>query len=190
MANRSYLYTIPGIPPDNGPTPKPIRGLSEWSWDVPISHLLMVGENTTVCPSALWEPRIGIVGEFEKGKNLLLRFLRHLQSSGKMSKPDAYAAAVDETARFLSLAENRSTHVLLEAGEIFALSDDPPEQLAEDYATFRIGPLVRDVSIVLKTPAPMIFGPGSKDWVNDLVNDWEETLGIGNWTNTLFQSFD
>ncbi len=40
MANRSYLYTLDAVPTKKK-TPKPIRSLGEWGWDIPLAHKIL-----------------------------------------------------------------------------------------------------------------------------------------------------
>jgi hypothetical protein len=75
MANRSYLYSADSMP-NEAEIPKRVRCISEHNWEIPLAHKLMVGRGTTIVPSMIWNPPIGIAADYADGAALLLNLLR------------------------------------------------------------------------------------------------------------------
>jgi hypothetical protein len=85
MANPSYRYSVDSMP-NEAEVPKRIRCIFEHNWDIPLAHKLMVGRGTTVVPSMIWNPPIGIAADYAEGAALLRGLLRAV---GKGLEDDA-----------------------------------------------------------------------------------------------------
>lgn len=122
MANRSYIYSTDEIP---GARPERIysdaTGISQWRWDVPLVYKLLASGNPRICRSIIWEDagNIALVGDYDLGAARLEAFLE------RIDLPEA-APLVKEALAFIDQPRNRRRYVLLEAGEIFMMSDGSP----------------------------------------------------------------
>lgn len=111
MANRAYLYTHH---PNEDPE---YRDLAEWSYEVPIAHLLLVGADPAPCSSAIWQvdARIAIQGDAEQSHPVFIRFLRWLEPK----LPEGFHAAAREARTFLARPDRQGRHYHLELGEVY-----------------------------------------------------------------------
>src|SRR5690606_32698343 len=75
MANRSHLYTCDEVP---GAESFYARGLSEYNWDIPLVHKLMMANAPRVVRSAIWDHDIGILAEREGAFERVLAFFDRL----------------------------------------------------------------------------------------------------------------
>ncbi|MFG3191778.1 DUF7822 domain-containing protein [Streptomyces omiyaensis] len=121
MANRSYLYSADSMP-NEAELPRRIRCVSEHSGDVPLAHKLMAGRGTTIVPSMIWNPPIGIAAEYAEGAALLRQLLRVV---GEGLEDDAeFAECVARTTAHLE--KQRAGYAVLETGEIVSMTGDDP----------------------------------------------------------------
>jgi len=130
MANRSYLFSTPAIPSPSGDLPKPIRGISEYNWDIPWVHQVLVSVNTQRCASAIWNAQIGIVGDYDAGVERLDRMVQRLTSLGKLTGDTAEEA--QKALDFLRQDKSRQRYFFLETGEILSIYGDDVERYAAD----------------------------------------------------------
>ncbi len=170
MANRSYLYSShPG-------DPNPIRDLSEWNYDVPISHFLLVSSNPTPIKTQLWsvEEKIAIQGEAEGARDLFHRFLDWIE-------PQLSAASAEiKAAREAILREDRQGEFYhLELGEIYDISGYAREEMGsacEADAKLAVS-IASEVRNLLETS-----GSSMTDFehlrLQDARDSWEESLGL------------
>jgi hypothetical protein len=200
MANRSHLYVLSADPAITAESELTINGLSEFNYNIPRAHFIFATSNPYVRQSFLFDGKLAIVADYAKGKERLMRILELLDATGKMDNPQQFHTAVEETKQFLSLPENQGTHVLLEAGEIFALSaNDMPEmekdclEWSEAMALF--GKRLDELLAFNIKPSDFF----AHDWiVNDkqfgllkhATENWEESWGIDWWSNVLYYSFN
>ncbi|MCB5183358.1 DUF7822 domain-containing protein [Streptomyces antimicrobicus] len=121
MANRSYLYSADSLPNDVE-IPQQIRCISQHNWDIPLAHQLMVGRGTAIVPSMIWNPPIGIAGDYAEGAALLGDLLGAV---GKGLEDDAeFAECVARTTAHLE--KQRAAYFLLETGEIVSMTGEDP----------------------------------------------------------------
>ncbi len=181
MANRSYLYTLDAVPTKKN-TPKPIRSLSEWGWDIPLAHKILASENPKRCQSAIWsDHEIGVVADFAAGRDRLLAFLDVL-AKAKPKNAKAFAAAVAETKKTLASKKHAGKFALLECGEIFDLLDD-------DLVVSANRLVDEEIPAARKKVDASIAGEGSaKAWVSKLAKTWEKDLGLY-WADVLYFDF-
>lgn len=121
MANRSYLYSADSLP-TSVDQPSPVRCISEHNGSIPLAHLILVGRNTAIVPSMLWDATIGLTGDFAGGEALLADLLR-VVGEGNVPHRERFDECVRRT--FSHLGDQRSKYLLLETGEV--LGDGEPE---------------------------------------------------------------
>ncbi|WP_030763697.1 hypothetical protein [Streptomyces griseus] len=121
MANRSYLYSADTMPSE-AENPQRIRCISEHNWDIPLAHKLLVGRGTTIVPSMIWNPPIGIAADYSGGA-ALLRDLLHAVGGG-LEGDTEFADCVARTTEHLEKQEGK--YFVLETGEIVSMTDDDP----------------------------------------------------------------
>jgi hypothetical protein len=180
MANRSYLYTV-DVAPTKKKTPKPIRSLSEWGWDIPLSHKILASEGPKRCQSAIWgDHEIGVVADFAAGRDRLLALLDVL-AKAKPKNAKAFAAAAAETKKTLASKKHAGKFTLLECGEIFDMLDDDLTKSADRLVE-------KDIAAVRKKVDAAIAGK-EKAWVAKLAKSWEKDLGLY-WADVLYFDFN
>ena len=199
MANRSYLYSTNVIPgPEVRKAERRFIGISEWNYDIPIIHKLLLSGTPRACSSSIWNnpDEIAIVGDFTEGVDRLRDFLR------RIDLPAAQPLAA-EALEFLAQDANRNPYFVLEAGEIFDMGSDPfPEQNARLLDEIRnLEPQIDHALAALSTrPAgtekprgllASLFGVKSKP-TETLIDPLQSirALGLGNWSNVLYFHFD
>ncbi|MFJ5138913.1 hypothetical protein [Streptomyces sp. NPDC088707] len=161
MANRSYLYSADSMP-NEAEILKQVRCISEHNWDIPLAHKLMVGHGTTVVPSMIWSPPIGIAADYAAGAALLLDLLRAV---GKGLEDDAeFTECIARTAAHLE--KQQAKYFILETGEIVSLSDADPVASVQRLASQDIPDAVSD--------AEAAIAGQNDDWLASLRTDWEK----------------
>ncbi|MBF4458766.1 DUF4870 domain-containing protein [Pseudoclavibacter sp. VKM Ac-2867] len=136
MANRSYLYVVDEVPGQGAPLTR-VSGLSEWNWDVPLLHELLVSGSGRLVPSTIWDaPAAAILGDYDQGVANLERLFARLPQDQETQRQIAEARSV------LGDPANRGRYLLLEVAEIHVLSatDDEnphPEMLREAQGMVR-----------------------------------------------------
>jgi hypothetical protein len=180
MANRSYLYTLDKAPVKGKKAPKPIRSLSEWGWDIPLSHKILASESPKRCQSAIWvEQEIGIVADFPAGRDRLLAFV-DVVAKNKPAKAKDFATAAAETKKVLASKKHAGKLTLLECGEIFDMQRDDLVVSADRLVEKEIPALAKKVDAA-------IAGKG-KPWVASVAKKWEKELGLY-WADVLYFDF-
>ena len=165
MANRSYLYTVDRIPDGSG-APLSLRAVSEWNWDVPLLHEILLAGSPRLCPSTIWAaPAQAIAGEFEAGVANLERVFARLPRTPEVERGIAEARA------FLSDPATRGAYFLLEPAEVHALSDSAEEAQQE------LDGLVHG----LRDPQAVIDFAAGYD-----LDKIDEVTGRGAWARTVY----
>jgi hypothetical protein len=172
MANRSYLYTY-----HPGETPL-YRDLSEWRSDVPISHLLLVGSNTTVCGSEIWDAdQIALKGDAVPGRTLLLKFIDWLSPQISSTQFEEDAA---NTREYLARLDRQGSQFHLELAEIYQLSaiDDLEDMASATKENAQLAErLFLEVQKVISTPGSTV--EDFNDFtLKKLKTNWEDDLGL------------
>ena len=169
MANRSHLYSVDTFPTKASP-PKPIRGLSEWNWDIPLSHKILMGHGAVACTSVIWgDHEIGALANFERGVSTFLAFLGALGAERERAEAEAF------------LTKQKGKFLLLEAGEIFDISGEPLIDGVNRLVDHDIPAVAGRVAAVL--------GGGETAWRKELAANPTESLGL-TWSEVLYYSFD
>lgn len=160
MANRSYLYSADSMPSETE-IPRPVRCVSEHNGDVPLAHKLLAGHGTTVVPSMIWNPPVGIAADYAEGAALLLALLRAV---GRGLEGDAeFADCVARTTAHLE--KQRAAHVLLETGEIVSMTDDDPVAGVRHLASAEIPAAV--------AAAEAAIAGRNDEWLASVRADWQ-----------------
>ncbi|MGW9448793.1 DUF7822 domain-containing protein [Streptomyces sp. NPDC055632] len=160
MANRSYLYSADSMPSETE-VPQRIRCISEHNWDIPLAHKLMVGRGTTIVPSMIWNPPIGIAADYADGAALLRDLLRVV---GEGIEEDAeFAECVARTTAHLE--KQQAKYFVLETGEIVSMTDDDP---AESVRRLVSG----DIPDAVARAEAAIAGQND-DWLASVRADWQ-----------------
>ncbi|MFC7924391.1 DUF7822 domain-containing protein [Streptomyces cinereoruber] len=175
MANRSYLYSADSMP-DETEIPQGIRCISEHNWDIPLAHKLMVGRGTTIVPSMIWNPPIGIAADYAGGAALLLDLL---DAVGKGLEGDAeFAECVAGTTAHLE--KQRAKYFVLETGEIVSMTDDDPVESVRSLAS-------EDVPEAVARAEAAIAGRDD-DWLAAVRADWRSHFASF-YSDALYFSF-
>ncbi|PPG37385.1 DUF4870 domain-containing protein [Pseudoclavibacter sp. RFBA6] len=170
MANRSYLYVVDEIPGHGAPLTR-VTGLSEWRWDVPLVHELLVSGSGRLVPSTIWDaPATAILGDYDQGVANLERLFAQLPHDEETQRQIA------EARNALNDPANRGRYLLLEVAEIHVLSvtddDNPfPEMLTEAQGMVRgddasVDSLIRYALGLPAEKRQQLTGSGS--WANNL----------------------
>ncbi len=160
MANRSYLYSADSMPNETE-IPQGIRCISEHNWDIPLAHKLMVGRGTTIVPSMIWNPPIGIAADYAGGAALLLDLLGAV---GKGLEGDAeFAECVARTTAHLE--KQQAKHFVLETGEIVSMTDDDPVESVRRLVS-------ADIPDAVARAEAAIAGRNDH-WLAAVRNDWQ-----------------
>ncbi|GGU95210.1 hypothetical protein GCM10010275_36320 [Streptomyces litmocidini] len=160
MANRSYLYSADSMPNETE-IPQRIRCISEHNWDIPLAHKLMVGRGTTIVPSMIWNPPIGIAADYAGGAALLRDLLRAV---GKGLENEAeFAECVART--HAHLEKQQAQYFVLETGEIVSMTDDDPARSVRDL-------VAGDIPDAVARAEAAIAGRND-DWLASVRADWQ-----------------
>ncbi|WP_411075717.1 hypothetical protein [Streptomyces sp. cmx-4-7] len=159
MASRSYLYSADSMP-NEAETPQRIRCISEHNGDVPLAHKLMAGSGTTIVPSMIWNPPIGIAADYADGAALLLGLLSVV---GKGLQDDAgFAECVAGTTAHLE--KQRAKYFVLETGEIVSMTGDDPAESVRNLVS-------GDIPDAVANARAAIAGRND-DWLASVRSDW------------------
>lgn len=149
MANRSYLYSIDfdRTLGERKPGEK-IFGLSEYPYSIPLSYKILVSQDSKISESINWnyEHPIAIQGDFEKGKNRLLDFLKQLQIENLFDKEEL-EQQTKETLTFLN--DHQLKNIILECGEIYDMDDRALEDQNKDLYNEDIAKIENHINTIL-----------------------------------------
>ncbi|KOG26338.1 hypothetical protein ADK34_16250 [Streptomyces viridochromogenes] len=175
MANRSYLYSADSMPNEAG-IPQQIRCISEHNWDIPLAHKLMVGRGTTMVPSMIWNPPIGIAADYAEGAALLRDLL---YAVGKGLEDDVeFAECVAKTAAHLE--KQQAKYFVLETGEIVSMTDDDPAESVRQLVSKHIPDAVAN--------AEAAIAGRNDDWLAAVRADWQKHFASF-YSDALYFSF-
>ncbi|ANF52219.1 hypothetical protein A0O34_17595 [Chryseobacterium glaciei] len=118
MANRSFIYTTD----DYQQNPIKALGFSEYENEVHPLYLLMVAGESQMISSTVVEEieKTAIVGNFDQGKELVLKFLELVSIYEEAYQIDSFKDFVKETKEILN--QRKVKYVILENFEIVELS--------------------------------------------------------------------
>ena len=171
MANRSYLYTHH---PDEEPA---YRDVSEWAFDLPLTHLLLVGAEPTVSASAIWQvdAKIALQGNARESRPLFLAFLDWLAPQ----LPAGFRAAAQEAQAFLARPDRQGGYFHLELGEIYELQGLDLAGMERETAAnaARARELFAEVQRLVATEGTTLDDAAHAQ-LGQLRADWEQHLGL------------
>ncbi|MFI8910426.1 hypothetical protein ACIGW4_02195 [Streptomyces sp. NPDC053513] len=175
MANRSYLYSADSMP-NEAEIPQRIRCISEHNRDVPLAHKLLVGRGTTMVPSMIWNPPIGIAADYAGGAALLRDLLRAV---GEGLEDDAeFAACVARTTAHLD--KQQAKYFVLETGEIVSMTDEDPAASVRRL-------VAEDIPDAVARAEAAIVGRND-DWLASVRADWQRHFASF-YSDALYFSF-
>jgi len=118
MANRSYLYALDTVPVSGEKRP-PAKGISEWNWDIPLVHKVLLSGNPELRSSMIWQSDevFAVVGDYATGVAALTAFL------GELPHPEAGEQAA-QALEWLQDPVRARKYLWLEAAEIFDMDDE------------------------------------------------------------------
>lgn len=177
MANRSCLYASEFIPERDAPI-API-GLSEFEWDVPLAHKLMMAGAPERVQSAIWPAkRVGIIADRKGAAERVLAFYDKLLQ-GEVARRDDLEAQLAVMKAVLSKTPE-PPYLLLEVGEIIDGQGGDLE-VGVDAVIDEIKELAARVERALSGKEAA--------WLGTLRNEEREQLELGTWSNVLYFSF-
>jgi len=175
MANRSYLYVTDADP--RGTQHGHIHALSEWNWDVPLSHLILASGNPAMCRSQAWEydGPIAVCGDFAVGRQRLYDFLDLVQQRGILPTGQ-FEEVIIQTHDALDAHCGEGLFTLLEPGEILELMASEVDSL-EGLNRSEVYSAIPDESEFpgLVENLAYLASEGDTDEI------WKQ-LGVQNWT--------
>ncbi|HEU0037590.1 MAG TPA: hypothetical protein VFQ53_43565 [Kofleriaceae bacterium] len=175
MANRSYLYTCDELPGGEGFY---ARGLSEYNWDIPLVHKLMIANESRVVRSAIWDRDIGIVANRAGAFERVIRFFDKV-GEGALEDREQFDQALRHAKEFLSTTPD-TKYLLLEAGEIYDLQGGDLTAEAQ---------LVCTEAARLGARADRALAGTEAEWLDELRAGWQEQCHPGWWSQVLYFSF-
>jgi hypothetical protein len=187
MANRSYLFSFDEF--HEGMPSKP-RGVHEWNWSIPLSHLILLSGQPRTYRSSLWKGKIAIVADYSPGVQRFLAFLRILEASGQLDKPKAFKKAAQEAEKFLTVPKERGRFLLLEPGEILAMGKDDLEKQNEKLVKSKIPTVTKQIDTVLTRQPEKLF-QSAAGWLSAIRTEWNDSaLGLGSFSDVLYYQLD
>lgn len=123
MSNRSFVFTAN----DYRQVPVNAVGLSEYEYQVHPLYLLLVAFNSDVISSGIFNDedqdaeKTAMVGGFEQGKALVLKFLELVSIYSKSYRSKSFSEFVATSREFLN--QRNEKYVVLECAEIIQLGD-------------------------------------------------------------------
>jgi len=180
MANRSYLYTVNDVPDyRKGGQILTVKGLSEYKSGIPPVFLLLLGDNTIVCDSLIWNS-YALAGDYDQGVKNLEKFIKLMLKKG-VQNPEAFKQASKEALEYLNRQNIRQKFTLLEYGEIY------PE-IGYDEQSLKKNILLKwkDLLVALHNEDLSKFNEYIGD---DILTHWGDKAGIDYWEEVLYFHF-
>jgi hypothetical protein len=192
MANRSYLYGLKNN--------KHIS-IGEYPNEIPYSFKILTAYDNEIVASDLFDKKIGIKANFNKGKAALYFLLDFLSATDQMLNQIKFDDLVSKTKLFLDKID--ADEILLESGEIYALYKDENKnylnkeglEKQNSYSCEEYKWLGEDIEQLKKMDPSLLFNLENEDvieffqWIIDLQNTWETELGLDAWANLLYFQF-
>ncbi len=176
MANRSHLYAANTLPSAEG-RPDPVVGISEHNWSIPLAHLILVSFDTRAVPSMIWDQRMGVAGDYDRGAALLVDLLRLVGE--EVEDEQDFRKVVEKTKA--QLARQRAKYFLLEAGEILDMDDEPHAEALDRLVGHHIP--------FLAAQAEAAIAGENAEWLAIARGRWRENFNSF-YDDTLYYSFE
>lgn len=129
---KSYLYTTDDYTATGADFKA--KGLSEYEDGISYLYQIIVSYDAKSIKSKLFNDHVetAVVADFEKGKELVIEYLKMVRAIGLDYMEEGFEEFVDETIAFLNA--RTAKYVLLENSEIYALDEDEvAETLQRDF---------------------------------------------------------
>lgn len=181
MANRSYLYSVSDVPDyRKGGQIIAVRGLSECNYIIPPVFLLLLGNNTIICDSLIWNG-YALSGDYDQGVKNLEKFIELMLKKG-VQNPEAFKRMGKEAMDYLNREDIRQKFTLLEYGEI-CQEIGYDEQALKEQIILKWKDLLTALNNEDLSKFDEYIG-------NDILTHWENEAGIDYWAEVLYFSFD
>jgi hypothetical protein len=185
VANRSHIYAFDRFEAGLPLTP---RGLHEWNWRMPPSHLMLLSGKPRAYQSLIRKGRrVAIVADAEPGVTRFLAFLRALEASNALDESFVEDARTAEA--FLASEAGKGRFILCEPFELFAMNKTDWEAQCAAVVQKQIPQLVAQVDALLARPPSEMFTKPPK-WLAEVRKEWSMNLGLGDWGPNLFFRLD
>lgn len=131
MANRSYLYATDAYDVPNDVFTA--TGMSEFAYEIHPLYELLVSQETKIVDSYIWKKDdIGIVGDLEDGKKLVIDFLRVLNDLDPDFQTPEFEKFISDTVEFFKTRIEK--YAFLEGGEIYDMLEGELSETCEAYS--------------------------------------------------------
>jgi hypothetical protein len=130
MANRSYLYATNAYDVPNDVFEA--TGMSEFAYQVHPLYELLISRETKIVDSYIWKQEdIGIIGDLEEGKKLVVDFLRVLNELDPDFQTPAFEKFISDTVAFFKTRNEK--YAFLEGGEVYEMEEGELSEMCEAY---------------------------------------------------------
>ena len=184
MANRAYLYSA------NNDLTK-LLDLSEWRSEIPLFYKIVLGAETQLSNSIIWDYEfpIAIKGNFKIGLKKLYDFLDYLETQSNLDTV-AIKKFKQETQDFFEKQKERVQDLFfLEGGEIFdLLGDIDPIEEQNQSLYEKIISISADIDEILDKKPDNVFDFKNSYWLQELKKDTD--LLMVYWTHVTYFSFN
>lgn len=184
MANRAYLYAA-------RKDFKKIRDLSEAKYPIPLAYKILLGVDTELCNSELWnyEQPIAIRANMEKGLERLYEFYEYLETQPNINRTAIITYKKEARDFFKKHSDRVMEYFFLEVGEIFDMTADITPIETQNKALFdEINNIAADIVDILEKKPARLFNYKTSPWLLELQKD---AIALScYWTHVTFYSFN
>jgi uncharacterized protein YkuJ len=184
MANRAYLYSA-------RKDFKKIRDLSEGKSPISLVYKILLGVDTELCNSELWnyEHPIAIRSNMEKGLERMYEFYEYLETQPNINRTAIVTYKKEARDFFHKHGDRVMEYFFLEAGEIFDMTADVEPIEKQNKALFNeITSIAADIVDILEKRPARLFNYKTSPWLLELQKD---AIALScYWTHITFYSFN
>lgn len=184
MANRAYLYSA-------NKELTQFRDVSEWANEIPLFYKIILGSETQMSTSKIWnfELPIVITGDFKNGLKKFYDFLEYLETQAGIDK-EAISGFRQETKDFFEKYPERELYLFfMEGGEVYDLVVDLSPLEEQNEALYdEIISISKDIDEILEKKPENVFDFKDIYWLQEIKNDIN-TLSVY-WTYVTYYSFN
>jgi hypothetical protein len=184
MANRVYLYSA------NKELTK-FRDVSEFPNEIPLFYKIILGSETQMSTSKIWnfELPIVITANLKKGVKKFYDFLEYLKTQSAIDT-ETVTRFIQETKDFFEKYPERELDMFfMEGGEIYDLVGDVYPLEEQNEALYQeISFISKDIDEILEKKPENVFDFNDIYWLQEIKNDIN-TLSVY-WTYVTYFSFN
>lgn len=184
MANRAYLYSA------NKELTK-FRDVSEFPNEIPLFYKIILGSETQMSTSKIWNFELPIVikSDFKSGLKKLYDFLEYLKTQSGID-PETITGFIQETKDFFEKYPERELDLFfMEGGEVYDLVGDIYPLEEQNEALYdEIISISKDIDEILEKKPENVFDFNNIYWLQEIKNDIN-TLSVY-WTYVSYYSFN